>query len=579
MRDNIDTNLRDLPTPRKPTMQKTNNSKKNLLNSQQPTKQYRVNLTLPNIINLDLVDAWISQVLEIDEDTSCNGSDMNKLAYKALFIIKNLLQNSQIPAFYTGTVVNIISQDNNSYAIDLAIVDINFIDDAHVKKTVNFAFKVLFWMMKNEITPQNRQEFYKACLNEIINPITSVQPIGISRIHTLKAAYYKNIPFIHLGDGVYQLGWGSKAKKLDRSISEADSAIGSKLSQNKVNTANLLRLAGLPAPLHGVVNNNANALHVAKQLGYPVVVKPSDLDRGEGVSVDITHDTQLIKAFEEAFTLSKSKKILVEKQAKGMCHRLFVAQNELLYAVERLPISVKGDGIKTVARLIDEANNIQNARAPWLRSKPFPHDALAYKEIEKHGFSLHSVPKEGTWIPLRDIESTKWGGRSENVTEIVHPDNIDIAIRAAKLFGLNIAGIDIITADISQPWYQTGAIINEVNFAPMFGVGETSRSSMPAFFDKFIEGDGRIPLEIFVGEDEETLKKAKRRQQKLIKTGLRCYLSTAMITFDERDSEVKFMHHSILMKAQALLLNHNVDAVIFVVETEGIKEVLLERLG
>lgn len=553
--------------------------KKAQLVLRQPTKQYRVNLVLPNIINLELVDSWMSHALEIDEDTSCSGSDMKKLAHKSLFIIKNLLQNSQIPAFYTGEVINVIDENNNNYAIDLAIVNFNFIDDEHSTKIINFAFKVIFWMMKNESTPQNKHEFYKACLNEIINPITSAQPVGISRIYTLKAAYCKNIPFTHLGDGVYQLGWGSKAQKLDRSVSEADSAIGAKLSQNKVVTANLLRLAALPAPLHGLVNNRDNAMRIAKQLAYPVVVKPSDLDRGEGVSVNITNDSQLLKAFEEAFALSGSKKILIEKQAKGVCHRLFIAQNELLYAVKRLPISVKGDGVKTVARLIDEANDIQSTKAPWLRSNPFPHDSLAYEEIVKCGFNLNSVPKEGTWIPLRDIESTKWGGRDENVTTMVHPDNIDIAIRAAKLFNLNIAGIDIITEDISKPWHETGAIINEVNFAPMFGAGETSRSYMPTFFDKFIDGDGRIPIEIFVGKDEETLQKAKRRQRKLINTGFKCYVSTPTITFDESGIEIKFMHNNILIRARALLINNNVDAAIFVVETDEGKRALLERLG
>lgn len=545
----------------------------------QPTKSYKVNLTLPNIINFELADAWISQVLEIDEDTSCKGSDINKLAYKALFIIKNLLQTSQIPAFYTGRIVNITAKDNNNYTIDLAIVAINFMHNEHVIKILNFSFEVLFWMMKNEITPQNKQELYRASQDEIINPIMSIQPIGMSRIHTLKVAYNKNIPFTHLGDGVYQLGWGSRARKLDRSISEADSAIGSKLSQNKVVTANLLRLAGFPAPLHGLANNKEDAIHITKQLTYPVVVKPSDLDRGEGVSVNITNDAQLIKAFEEAYRLSWSKTVLVEKQAKGVCHRLFIAQNELLYGVVRLPISVKGDGVSTIAKLIDEANHTQSLKAPWLRSKPFPNDELAHKEIEKCGFNLHSVVKKGTWIPLRDIESSKWGGRNENVTTIIHPDNIDIAIRAAKLFEFNIAGIDIITADISKPWHETGAIINEVNFAPMFGVGEISRSYMSAFFDRFVDGDGRIPIEVFVGNDAKTLKKAQQRQEKLVKTGLRCYLSTNTQTFDDCNSEIHFLNKNIIMRAQALLLNHNVDTVLFVVENEKIKEALLEQLG
>ena len=542
----------------------------------QPTKNYSVTWTRPKEIPLEQATLWLKEAFNLTPEGEHVGDEISKFSHLALLLIRELLQGSKIPVYYGGEVVSIRSdtEDTSKVTIQLAVGNIDLIPEEYYTKIIHFSFDALLWMMNHTLTPQNKVELYQACLNEIINPIMAQMPTGKSTTYILKEAYEKNIPFIHLGAGVYQLGWGSKSKKLDRSTTDTDSAIGTKLSENKVLTANLLKMGGFPAPIHGLATTKEMALTLAKELTYPVVIKPVDLNRGEGVCINITDETLLYKAFDEAMRLSLSKQVIVEKQVKGVCHRLFMAEGKLLYAVSRLPISVQGDGIQSVSELIAQANEEEEKKAPWLRKKPFPNDDLAIESIAKCGLTLSSLPQKGEWVPLREIESDRWGGRSEDYTTTIHPDNVDIALRATELFELNVAGIDIITTDITKAWYETGAIINEINFAPLLGGGELSRAYLPFFIDWVMEGYGRIPVEIFIGDDEKTMQTAKDRQKKFIKDGLKCYLTTHEMTIDAFDQALILPMKSAASRVKALFLNTKVDAVILVLQNDELLHVL-----
>jgi len=537
-------------------------------NLKQLTREYRIELTIPNNITTNLINIWFKEALNLEEENiSSNKNLIEEISQKGLILIQTLLEISQIPVFYNGKIKSIELNDNK-YSIILSIGYIDLIPNEFFLKVINFSFKYILWMMKNEPNLENKHYFYKICQEEIINHIQRNMPPGKSRIPILKTAFNKNIPFIHLGNGVYQLGWGSKSRKMDRSTIDTDSAMGSNLCQNKIFTANLLKMSGLPAPTHGVAQTKEEALNIALTLKYPIVIKPIDLDRGEGVTIDIYDESKLFKAFEYAFNLSINKRVIVEKQVLGVCHRLFIANNKLLYCVKRLAISIQADGINNISTLIDNANNLESNKAPWIKKEFYPKDSSTIEALKKVGFTLDSIPSKNSWIELRDIESTQWGGRDEDVTNIVHPDNLDIALRASKLFGLSVAGIDIITDDISKSWSETNAIINEVNFAPLFGGGEISKSCIPKFFDDFIEKDGRIPLEIFVGNTQETINIAKGKQQEYLDAGFKCYLTNQNMTLDNNLIHMKFPTNSISNRTQALLLNNNVDAVILLIQND-----------
>lgn len=537
----------------------------------QPTQLFTTELALPCVIDLEKIDTWFAQILEIEEEPITYTTDIYLLVSKSLLLIKTLLQASRIPAFYTGYIVSITphKQDKSKTTLKIALPHIDIIPPQCYIQTINSAFEAMSWMNQTIPTEENIQLLYRNILDKSIQNCREIVPGGVSTIPVLHAAYLNRIPFMHLGDGVYQLGWGSKSRKIDRSVIDKDSAIGSKLAYNKVHSANLIRMAGLPGPRHSVTTKREDAVALAHQIGYPVVVKPSDLNRSEGVTVDITNDIELLSAFDEAYRLSIAKQVIIEKQVAGVCHRLFIAAERLLYCIQRNPKSVQGDGVRNIATLIHDANLLEVRKPLWLKSTPYPNDALALKSIASLGYDMDSIPKLNEWVPLRPIETTLWGIRDKDVTAFVHPENLDIAIRAAALFELDVVGVDIITADITKPWYENGAIINEVNIGPMLGAVETSRSYLNDFLSRFIQEESRIFIELFVGGDV-AVKAAKTKQSKLIGNGLRCFYTTHKQTLNHREHETVFPFTSLIRRIKALIINKEVDALVIVVQTDEI---------
>ena len=231
-----------------------------------------------------------------------------------------------------------------------------------------------------------------------------------------------------------------------------------------------------------------------------------------------------------------------------------------------MPKSVEGDGRHTVRQLIEAANRREADLPPWLRTEPYPDDAAADAAMAAAGFAPDAIPAAGQWIPLRAIESTADGGHDEEVGHRIHPDNLDIALRATRLFGLEVAGIDIITPDIGIPWHANGAIINEVNYSPLLGGAEISRSHLPEFLDRLLGGDGRIPVEVYVG-DQAALQAAERRQRELAAGGCAAYLTSHRLTRtpDGRDMAMPF--NGLARRSHALLLDRRVEVIVVVAQT------------
>lgn len=530
----------------------------------QPTKEYKIEIINKDNFDINLLFKWFYEVLNLEKEETYDDKIKNICVF-ALILNRKLSQTSLIPIFYKGKITDIRIDDKKIiFVLSLSYVDL--IPQEFYYKIVEFSFRYIFWMMENEPISENIQVFSTACINEIINPIASNLAPGKSRIPVLQEVFNKNIPFIHLGYGIYQIGWGSNSRKIDRSTIDSDSSMGLHLSQNKITTVNLLKMAGFPYPIQSAVKTKEELINIIKKFNFPVVLKPIDLDRGEGVTVNIYDYNKLFSAFNEAMFLSKSKLVIVEKQVPGVCHRLFISNNELLYCVKRLPICIKANGKNTIEELIDNANDKESKKIFWTEKEFFPKDSFTLEVLKKAGYSLNSIPKKNIWIELRDIESTKWGGRDENMTDLVHPDNLDIAIRATKVFGLNVAGVDIITTDISKSWLETNAIINEINYAPLLGGAEISKRYIPTFINRFIEKDGRIPIEIFIGNTKETFDNAKKKSQEYLSLGFKSYLTSHNISLDNKLNEIKFLHKSISNRVQALLLNSNVEALIIVVQ-------------
>lgn len=476
-----------------------------------------------------------------------------------LVLMPKMYQLAGVPLFEPPRLQSLVPvmESSNYYKIAIMVDHLHQLELQIHQKIFRAVLRLVAWMSQNQISQSHRDSMEQFVRESVIKPIRLEWPSGASTIPILAVAHRLGIPIDHVGSGVYQLGWASKSRLLFRSSSDQDSAIGAWLVSNKLQTAKRLIQAGLPAPQHYPVRNHGDAQSAALKIGFPVVVKPVDGERGEGVTVDVANMGMLEKAFDMASIKSQSKTVLVERQAFGVCHRLFIVGGEMLYAVRRNPMSVRGDGRHTVRQLVEKALEDDRRLVSWDRSKMVPLDEMALQSLKQAGMTPDSVPAEGKFAPLRRIESTEWGGVDDDVTDLVHPDNIGLAIQSANLFGLDIAGIDIISEDITQAWYKNGAIINEVNFAPLLGGAPISRFYLPKFFRKFLGGDGRIPVEIITNQSE-----AFERQKHYIALGLRCYLISGEVTCDSQGRMVNIIATGLRTRLKVLLVRADVDAVV-----------------
>lgn len=519
---------------------------------------------------------WLSEFFDVcpEELPQTNGPERWKFATGSLLVVRCLLQSLRLPIFQAGRVLDVFADDPDAETV-VVQAQLPFLENTHpdcYRLAVSCAAAWLPRLAQQPVTQAAIAQLYAAIERDFIEPLKSKVPGGKSTFQVMRVAHQMQIPFMHLGGGVYQLGWGKHLQLIDRSATLADAAMGARVAQDKAVSALILRGAGLPVGDHRLVKTQADALAAAQRLGWPVVVKPADRERGEGVTVHVRDDKALHSAFALAQQASKSGRLLVEKHVEGVCHRLFVAHGKLLYAVKRWPRSVFGDGVRTVDALIAQAQAIEDERAPWLREPPYPRDELTRQALLQQGLDWASVPAAGQRIHLRDIESTQWGGWDEEVTDQLHPDNLAIALQAAQLLGLSVAGVDVISQDITVPWHQNGAIINEVNHAPLLGGGEISRRYIPEFLRGLMHGDGRIPVEVLVG-GAQAQQRALDRMAELAQTQAGIYLTGHDNTccvhgLGQAPVPVHLTCHGLSARVKALLMDRRVAVLLVVASTQ-----------
>ncbi len=523
---------------------------------------------------LDLLDKSLAQDVTPGPLVQVPASHRQWLGY-ALALTRGLLNAIGVPLFDPIEILDCreASAPGGRPEAFCRIPEASLVSRAMVEGVIKVSFKLAAWCVNADAAADaDRQKFFAFIIKEVFKAFEKERPSGKSTFEILRVAHELGIAYRKLPGGPYQLGWGHFARRIDRSTTDRDSALGSGWTRNKLLTAAMLREAGLPAPAHSRAATVADAEAIAVRLGFPVVVKPADCERGEGVSVDITAD-RLQAAFDEAVRLSPSKTVLVERQVAGVCHRIFVVRDELLYAVKRLPMGVYADGRSSISALIAKELAAQSLLPPWKRSGLRAPDELAARMLAANGWALDSVPPAGTFVALRRIETTAWGGVDEDVTAVVHPDNVKAAIAARQLLGLEVAGVDIITKDITKPWYETGAIINEVNYAPLLGGGEISRRHIGRYLDYILENRGRIPVHAVVGGPEAWVT-AQSQWKRLRAAGVSAYLTSDRQTFDGSGGACPIPGEGLRRKLEALRLRHDVEALVVVVQSiSGLKDV------
>lgn len=285
--------------------------------------------------------------------------------------------------------------------------------------------------------------------------------LNVDSLRFAETAARQGIPFDADG-GMVRYGWGVGAEYLDGTATGDTGVLAAALARNKALANRRLTAAGVPVPRCRVAATPAQARDAAAELGWPVVVKPPNRDSGMGVEPGIRDYARLDRACTVAGNLGGGR-VLVEEHIDGLCYRLLVVHGRMLAAVRRVPAGVIGDGEHTVADLVDAAN-AEPRRGTVIGRLVLDGSTLQY--LAEQGAGLDTVPEPGRRIYLQRTAYSETGGHHEDVTALVHPDNRALAERVARLVGLDIAGVDLLTTDITRSWQEVGGAVCEVNAQP-----------------------------------------------------------------------------------------------------------------
>ena len=306
------------------------------------------------------------------------------------------------------------------------------------------------------------QPFDVAAAVEELKDLAEDRLLGPSTGSIVNAAMDRKIPTMRLADNnLVQLGYGSKQRRIWTAETDKTSAIAETISRDKDLTKSLLKACGVPVPEGVVVETADEAWEAADDIGLPVVVKPSDGNHGRGVFTNLMTEAEVRTAF--AVAVDEGSSVIVERFIPGNEHRLLVVGGKMVAAARGDFAFVKGDGHSTIEQLIETQINSSPSRGPAEENTlNFVRvDSAVRLELERQGLNAQSVPAAG-----HDVLIQRNGNVSIDVTDEVHPDVAETVALAARVVGLDVAGIDLVVEDISKPLAgQRGAIV-EVNAGP-----------------------------------------------------------------------------------------------------------------
>jgi len=321
----------------------------------------------------------------------------------------------------------------------------------------------------------------------------------------------RGIPYIRLNKhSLVQLGYGVHQKRIRATIASTTGNIAVDIACDKEETKNLLEAAEIPVPKGDVVRTEEGLRDAIDRIGYPCVIKPIDGNHGKGNTTNITDWPMALRAFAAAKEYGRS--VIIEKYITGFDFRILVINYKFVCAALRTPAAVTGDGKNTIQYLIDETN--KDPRRGYGHEKVLTQitiDQFTQKMLDEKGYTLDTVPAKGELVLLKPTANLSTGGTSTDVTDEVHPVNIAMCERIAKIIGLDICGIDIMATDLRTPVKENGGAILEVNAAPGFrmhidpSVGLPRNVAEPVVDMLFPKGSaGTIPIIAITGTNGKT---------------------------------------------------------------------------
>ena len=436
-------------------------------------------------------------------------------------------------------------------------------------------------LVNHLVKPERGFEFEQELERLIL--LAERRAFGPSTQAILDEAASRDVPFIRLNDqSLVQLGQGKYQQRIRATMTSKTSALAVDIAGDKQLTRQLLESAGLPVPSGKIVRTADEAVEAARRIGFPVVVKPLDGNHGRGVGLDLTSARAVRGAFSRALKESRRGWVVVEGMVGGRDYRLLVIGGHMVAVAERVPAHVVGDGKHTVRELVAAANT--DPRRGIGHEKVLTRiriDDVAEALVRSQGQELDGVPDTDVMVLLAATGNMSTGGSAIDRTWDAHEDNVEIAEEAARVVGLDVAGIDFIAPDITVPVREAGGAIVEVNAAPGFRMhthpteGEPQYVARPVIDLLFPAGSpSRIPIVAVTGSNGKTTTVrmiAHVMKNMGNKVGL---TSTDGIYIDGRLT--KRVDASGPRSAQTVLQNPRVDFAVFEVARGGI---LREGLG
>jgi len=335
--------------------------------------------------------------------------------------------------------------------------------------------------------------------------------LGPSTGSIIDEAVSRGIPWMRLNKySLCQLGYGINQKRIQATVTSDTSSIGVEVACDKEDTKHLLEQASIRVAKGDIIRSERGLKEAVEYVGYPVVIKPINGNHGRGITINIKNWEDALVGFEAAKKISRS--VIVEKFITGDDYRLLVINYRLVAAAKRTPAHVVGDGKSTIQELIDKVN--EDPRRGYGHEKVLTMikiNEMTENIIASHDYTLNTVLKDKEILHLKDTANLSTGGTATDVTDLVHPENIFMAERIARVIGLDICGIDVMTSDISKPLSVTDGAVLEVNAGPGFRMHLAPTDGMPRnvaanVVDMMypVGSNSRIPIVAITGTNGKT---------------------------------------------------------------------------
>ena len=337
--------------------------------------------------------------------------------------------------------------------------------------------------------------------------------LGPSTQALVDAAEKRGVPWLRLnGQSLVQLGHGRYQKRVQATVTSETRHIAVEVASDKEETRSVLAALGLPVPRQQLVYSEDGAVEAADEVGYPVVTKPLNANHGRGISIRLTTPEQVRAGFHAARQHGTGRAVLVESFVTGFDHRMLVVNGALVAVAKRVPGHVTGDGTSSIEALVDAVN--ADPRRGVGHEKVLTQitfDDQAERLLEQSGHTRETVLPAGEVFFLRSTANLSTGGTAIDLTDVVHPDNREMAVRAVRAVGLDVGGVDFLTDDVAMSYKDAGGAIVEVNAAPGFRMhvapseGTPRDVAAPVMDMLFPRGaPSRIPIVAVTGTNGKT---------------------------------------------------------------------------